>query len=458
MTLNIVILAAGVGKRMQSKTPKVLHHLAGKPLIEHVIQTALKLQPAAPPTIIYGHEGAVIQQALASFNVKWVEQSQQLGTGHAVLQALPLIPKENRILILYGDVPLISLETLQYFIKQTPKDAVGIITAHLPNSDGLGRIVRDAKNNITQIIEEKDANEIQRAIQEINSGIYLVPARYLQEWLPTLDNKNAQQEYYLPDIIKIAVKKNIPVHSIQPSHHEEVLGVNDRAQLAYLERFYQHQLAKKLMQRGVTLLDPSRFDVRGELTVGLDVEIDINVIIEGHVTIGNHCTIGPNTVLRDTMIGDHVTIKANSVIEEAKIAKECVIGPFARIRPGTVISEKTHVGNFVEIKNSAIGVATKINHLTYVGDSDVGNHVNIGAGTITCNYDGINKHRTTIKNGAFIGSNAVLIAPVIIGESAYIAAGSAIARDAPAHQLTICRAQARSIDHWEKPKKKEKEK
>ncbi|HLB57846.1 MAG TPA: bifunctional UDP-N-acetylglucosamine diphosphorylase/glucosamine-1-phosphate N-acetyltransferase GlmU, partial [Gammaproteobacteria bacterium] len=269
---------------------------------------------------------------------------------------------------------------------------------------------------------------------------------------------NAQQEYYLPDIIKIAVKENIPVHSVQPSHHEEVLGVNDRAQLAYLERFYQTQLAKKLMQRGVTLLDPSRFDVRGELTVGLDVEIDINVIIEGRVTIGNHCTIGPNTLLRDTIIGDHVTIKANSLIEEATIAKECVIGPFARIRPGTVISEKTNVGNFVEIKNSVIGTATKINHLTYIGDSDVGNHVNIGAGTITCNYDGINKHRTIIKNGAFIGSNAVLIAPVTIGESAYIAAGSAIARDAPAHQLTICRAQARSIEHWEKPKKKEKEK
>ncbi|MEO8402366.1 MAG: bifunctional UDP-N-acetylglucosamine diphosphorylase/glucosamine-1-phosphate N-acetyltransferase GlmU [Gammaproteobacteria bacterium] len=457
MTLSIVILAAGLGKRMHSAEPKVLHRLAGSSLLEHVVHTAEKLKPQALPIIIYGHQGELVRHRLADLNVSWVLQNQQLGTGHAVQQALPTLPKSGQVLVLYGDVPLITLETLKNLIANTPENSLGIVTAELPDPAGFGRIIRNTKNQITAIIEEKDASEKQRDINEINTGIYLIPAALLHQWLPTLTNTNAQQEFYLTDLISIAVAEKISIVSIQPKHFEEILGVNNRLQLACLERFYQQQIAEKLMLQGVTLRDPHRFDVRGDVSIGQDVVIDINVILEGHVSIGNGCSIGPNTVLRNVVIGENTEIKANSFIDGAEIAESCSIGPFARIRPGTILASKSHIGNFVEIKNSMIGTASKISHLSYIGDSEIGNQVNIGAGTITCNYDGVNKHKTTIGDNVFVGSNTELIAPVTIGEGATIGAGSTITRNAPAHQLTVCRASQRSIDNWQRPKKKEKE-
>jgi bifunctional UDP-N-acetylglucosamine pyrophosphorylase/glucosamine-1-phosphate N-acetyltransferase len=456
MALSIVILAAGQGKRMKSQLPKVLHRIAGKTLIEHVIATAAKLNPATTPIIVYGHQGDIIKHALANVNVSWIEQPNQLGTGHALQQTLDLIPEQNQVLVLYGDVPLISTDTLKSFITDTPTDSIGIITANFPDPTGLGRIIRDTNNQIVRIVEEKDANAAERAIQEINSGIYLVPARYLKKWLPTLKNQNAQQEYYLTDIISIATQEKFSIHSQTPDHYEEVLGVNDRAQLARLERFYQRQAAEKLMHQGVTLLDPNRLDIRGDLTVGYDVTIDINVIIEGNVNIGNNCVIGPNALLRNVTLGDNVTVNANCVLDGAEIANHCTIGPFARVRPGTQLGEHVHLGNFVETKNSIIANATKINHLSYIGDSDIGAHVNIGAGTITCNYDGVNKHKTIIGDHAFIGSNSALVAPINIGEGATIGAGSTLTRNAPPKQLTLSRAEQRSLV-WQRKSKIKKE-
>lgn len=454
MALSIVILAAGQGKRMRSDLPKVLHRLAGKTLLEHVIHAAQVVNPDQASLVIYGHQGDMVKNTLSNLNVKWIEQTEQLGTGHALMQALPHIPEQNRVLVLYGDVPLISPETLNLLIQTTPDQALGIITAEVLDPTGLGRIIRENKK-ITSIIEEKDANETQRAITEINTGFYLFPENFLATALPQIQNRNAQKEYYLTDIIHSAVQNNLLIHSIQPAYPEEILGINDRVQLVKLERFYQKHYVENLMRQGVTVIDPNRFDVRGELIVGQDVVFDINVIIEGKVTIGDHCTIGPHTILRNVTLGDHVEIKANSVLEGAEIHSHCLIGPFARVRPGTVLSAYSHIGNFVEIKNSLIGEATKINHLTYIGDSEIGKQVNIGAGTITCNYDGANKHKTTIGDFVFIGSNTQLVAPVTIGEGATIGAGSTITRDAPAHQLTVCRAQQRSIAHWQRPKKKE---
>ncbi len=455
MTLSIVILAAGQGKRMHSQLPKVLHKLAGKPLLEHVTQTALTLAPTQTPIVIYGHQGDILRHHLAHLNVQWVEQTEQLGTGHALQQALPHLNKTDRILILYGDVPLISTATLKHFLQETPDNGVGLITTDLANPYGFGRIIRDAKQQITEIIEEKDANAAQREITEINSGIYLIPGALLTSWLPKLTNHNAQKEFYLTDIIKMALVENIAICATHPTQQEEILGVNNRLQLAELERFYQKKQAEKLLLQGVTLHDPSRFDLRGELIVGQDVVIDVNVIIEGRVIIGNQCSIGPNTILRNTILGDNIEIKANCVIDGAEISANCVIGPFARIRPGTVLAAKAHVGNFVEIKNSDIGEGTKINHLSYIGDAEIGKRVNVGAGTITCNYDGVNKHRTHIGDDAFIGSNSNLVAPIVIGEGATVGAGSTLTRSAPSNQLTICRAQQRSVENWQRPKKKE---
>lgn len=455
MTLSTVILAAGQGKRMHSETPKVLHHLAGKSLLEHVVNTSYAANHNAPPLIIYGHEGEKVKHALAHLNATWIAQTEQLGTGHALLQALPAIPDDHRVLVLYGDVPLILPETLNHFITTTPTNAIGIITAIFPDPAGLGRVIRDINKKIIHITEDKDADEKQRAITEINSGIFLVPASLLKKWLPALKNQNAQKEYYLTDIIALAVAENRPIHSVQPSAYEEVSGINDRVQLARMERYYQRRIAEKFMRQGVTLADPARFDVRGDVIIGKDTRIDINVIFEGRVTIGKQCSIGPNTLLRNVMIADRTEIKANSMIDGAEIATDCTIGPFARLRPGTILASHSHIGNFVEIKNSDIGMGSKINHLSYVGDADVGEKVNIGAGTITCNYDGFNKHRTVIENNAFIGSNTALVAPVIIGESATIGAGSTISRNAPAQQLTLSRASQRSIENWQRPQKKE---
>lgn len=457
MSLSIVILAAGQGKRMNSRLPKVLHKLAGKPLLEHVVQNTVSLNPTAPPIVIYGHQGETVRKMLPSLKVTWVEQEQQLGTGHAVLQALSHVPSSNRVLILYGDVPLISSETLHQFIHNTPENTLGIMTARLPQPAGLGRIIRDDKNKIVRIVEEKETSESERAIQEINTGIYLVPAHHLQKWLPQLKNNNAQKEFYLTDIIQMAVEDKVPIHSEEPRHYEEILGINNCVQLAHLERFYQRQYAEKLMHQGVTLYDPHRFDVRGELTVGTDVTIDVNVILEGHVTIGDHCVIGANTVLRNVILADHVEIKENCVIDGAEIAEHSVIGPFARIRPGTHIASYVQVGNFIEIKNSVIKAHSKAHHVGYIGDSEIGQRVNIGAGTITCNYDGANKHKTIIGDDAFIGSNASLVAPVTIGARATIGAGSTITRDAPPEQLTIGRIPQRSIANWQRKKKNTQE-
>lgn len=457
MTLNVVILAAGQGKRMKSTLPKVLHTIGDKSLLEHVIHTAFALQPAENPIVIYGYKGDIIKHQLAGLAIHWVEQITQLGTGHALQQALPHLTHSDQTLILYGDVPLISIETLKKFIQQTPKSSLGIITAIFPDPTGLGRIIRDNKNNVINIVEDKDANNAERNINEINSGIYLVPTLLLTKWLPQIQNNNQQQEFYLTDIIALAIKDNVAIHTLSPDSYQEVLGVNDKLQLAMLERFFQLQLAKQLMTQGVTLKDPSRFDQRGTLQVGQDVIIDVNVIFEGHVQIGDHCTIGANSIIRNTIIGNHVEIKPNSIIDGAEIANNCIIGPFTRLRPGTELANHTHIGNFVEIKNSFIDQETKVNHLTYIGDSELGKKVNIGAGTITCNYDGINKHKTVIGDNAFIGSNSSLVAPVTIGEGATVGAGSIITRAAPAHQLTLRRAEQRSIANWQRPKKKEKE-
>lgn len=458
MTLRTVILAAGKGKRMHSELPKVLHKLAGKPMLEHVVQTAAQLDSTKQPIVIYGHQGEKVQRALDYLNVSWVEQTEQLGTGHAVQQTLEHLPQDGRVLVLYGDVPLIQVETLKHFIEQTPPHALGLMTAELPDPTGFGRIIRNSKNQIVSIVEEKDAKPKQRAIQEINTGIYLLPTDFLQQWLPQIKNNNAQQEFYLTDLIALAVKEKIEIHGMLVTDYEEILGVNDRLQLACLERSYQERYAKKLMLQGVTLLDPHRLDVRGTVEIAADVTIDVNVILEGFVKMGKGCVIGPNTLLRDVTLGDYVEIKANSVLDGAEVSDHCTIGPFARLRPGTTLSPQTHVGNFVEIKNSVIGAATKINHLTYIGDSDIGQRVNIGAGTITCNYDGVNKHKTIIGDDVFIGSNTSLVAPVKMNDGATIGAGSVITRDAPAQQLTLCRGQQRTVENWQRPRKKEKEK
>lgn len=454
MAIQTVILAAGQGKRMQSSLPKVLHHLAGKPMLEHVIDTALHLSPDISPIIINGYQGEILKKSLAHHKVRWVEQKEQLGTGHAVLQALPEISANDEVLILYGDVPLITVETLRKLIEQTPKNAIGMLTAHLANPTGYGRIKRNKSNQIIGVIEEKDATDKERNIKEVNPGIYLASAKQLKNWLPELKNRNAQGEYYLTDIIAAAVAEDIPIHDAQPIVNDEVLGVNDRVQLIQLERSYQRMLAEKFLHQGVTIYDPARFDVRGEIHMGRDVTIDVNVIFEGKVTIGDGCSIGPNTILRDVALGERVEVKANSVIEGADIAAGCIIGPFARIRPGTILNTAVHIGNFVEVKNSKIDTASKVNHLSYIGDSEIGKRVNVGAGTITCNYDGASKHKTTIGDDVHIGSDTQLVAPVTIGDKATIGAGSTIINDVLPNELTIThKLEQRHIKGWKRPQK-----
>ena len=448
MVVSVVILAAGQGKRMYSKLPKVQHQLAGKPLLEHVIHAIQGALPKVSPVIVYGHGGESVREAFAHYPVKWVQQAEQLGTGHALLQALPEMPEEASALVLYGDVPLISTETLKRLITTTPAGAVGFITAYLPDPTGYGRIQRDASHRVVGVVEEKEATPEEKRIQEINSGIYFLPAAYLKKWLPQLKNTNAQKEYYLTDIIACAVQENKLIHTVNPQVAEEVLGVNEKSQLAYLERFYQYQQAKQLMQQGVTLMDPTRLDIRGEVNVGKDVSIDVNVILEGKVTLGSDCVIGPHVVLRNVVLGDRVEIRAHSLLDGAEVGADSIIGPFARLRPGSVLASKVHIGNFVEVKNSEIGESSKANHLSYIGDSSVGKHVNIGAGTITCNYDGINKHRTVIEDEAFIGSSTQLVAPVTVGRGAFIGAGSTITKNAPPQQLTLTRAKQQTVADW----------
>jgi len=454
MSLSAVVLAGGQGKRMQSSLPKVLHTLAGKTLLAHVLATTQKLPLTQKPFIVYGFQGQAVKNALSNVDVTWVHQARQLGTGHALQQALPFIDTQTQVLILYGDVPLISHETLEKLCLIAPKDGIGMITATLDNPTGLGRIIRDAQQKITRIIEERDASSEVARIQEINTGIYLIAGQLLQKYLPLLQNLNEQKEFYLTDVIALAAKDQVRIESIAVENVHEILGVNTKLQLSFLERYYQLQQTQLLMAKGVTIIDPQRVDIRGEIDIGQDTTLDINVILAGEVKIGKRCYIGPHCIIKDTTIADDVEIRAHSLIEGALIENFCTVGPFARLRPGTQLKAHAHIGNFVELKNSKVAEHSKINHLSYIGDSLVGKGVNIGAGVITCNYDGANKHQTIIEDYAFIGSNAQLIAPITIGEGATIGAGSTITRHAPAHQLTLTRALQKSLP-WQRPQKKE---
>ncbi|MFK8052406.1 MAG: bifunctional UDP-N-acetylglucosamine diphosphorylase/glucosamine-1-phosphate N-acetyltransferase GlmU [Woeseiaceae bacterium] len=451
--LSVVILAAGRGTRMKSQLPKVLQPLADKPLLGHVLDLCDRLG-AAQDLIVYGHGGEQVRAVFPDAALGWAEQAEQLGTGHAVQQAMPQIADGQRVLILCGDVPLLTAETVQHLLDQTPADAVGVLTVNMEDPAGYGRIVRDDKCAVTGIVEQKDATESERAIGEINSGVFVVPAAFLRRALESLKPQNAQGEYYLTDIVGLAVAESIPVYGIVGSDPDEIIGINDRVQLAEAERIFQRRVVETLMRNGVRVADPARVDIRGNVTCGNDVFLDINTVLIGDVSIGEGTVISPNCVITDTSIGANTNILPNCVIEHSSIGDECNIGPFARLRPATELHNKTKVGNFVEIKKSQIAEGSKVNHLTYVGDATVGKKVNIGAGTITCNYDGANKHQTVIGDGAFIGSGVELVAPVEIGQGATIGAGSTISKPAPDDQLTLERARQRSIEGWERPVKK----
>ncbi len=450
MKLGIVILAAGTGTRMKSRLPKVLHELGGTPLLGHVIEVARSLQPNRI-AVVYGHGGAAVPNAFAAEDLLWVLQDQQLGTGHAVQQAMSAVADVDKVLVLYGDVPLIRGKSLQRLIDTCSGSPLGVMTLNLDQPEGYGRIQRDGAGRVVRIVEQKDADAEQQAIKEINTGIMLIERAHLQRWLPALSAENAQGEYYLTDIVATAVAEGIEVQTSQPADRVEAEGVNDRLQLAELERALQQRQAQELMRCGVTLADPARFDLRGTLQTGMDVYLDVNVIIEGRVLLGDNVRVGANTLLRNVEVGDNVSIRENCVIEDAVIGEHSIIGPFARLRPGAHLRGEAHIGNFVEIKNSVIGLGSKVNHLSYIGDTQMGAGVNIGAGTITCNYDGANKHRTEIGNRAFIGSNSALVAPVAIGQGATIGAGSVINKDAPEEKLTLSRSPQVTLEAWKRP-------
>ena len=453
MPLSIIILAAGQGTRMRSSLPKVLHELGGRPLLAHVIETARALE-SADIHVVIGHGAGHVQDAFPDPDIHWVMQEQQLGTGHAVAQVMPAVADDHTVLVMYGDVPLISAATLEPLCVTAEQGFVGLLTAELDDPAGYGRILHHADGSISGIVEEKDASAAQRAINEINTGFMAAPAARLQRWVDALDNDNAQGEFYLTDVISRAVADGVSVRGIRADNLQEVLGINDRIQLALQERWYQQRQAARCMREGVTLLDPARFDLRGRLSNGEDVVIDINAVLEGEVVLGDRVTLGPNVTLCNVRVGDDVNILANCVIEDAVIGSGSRIGPFARLRPETRLAEHTHVGNFVEIKKSDVGRGSKVNHLSYIGDTTIGQDVNIGAGTITCNYDGACKHRTVIGDNVFIGSDTQLVAPVEIQDGATIGAGSTITRDAPANALTLSRAPQQTRDGWKRPVKK----
>lgn len=454
--MNIVILAAGQGKRMHSNLPKVLHPLAGKSLVAHVIDTARSLSPQKL-CVVYGHGGDAVRQSLDAPDLAWALQAQQLGTGHAVQQALPHLGAGSTTLILYGDVPLIQAETLKRLLH-VAQDALAILTVDLADPDGYGRIVRNAAGQVTRIVEQKDSNAEERLIREINTGIMAMPTARLAEWLGEgrLSNNNAQQEYYLTDIVGMAIEAGMPIRTAKPQFEWEVLGVNSKVQLAELERIAQRCTAVRLMEQGVRLADPARLDVRGELVCGRDVFIDVNCVFEGKVELGEAVEVGPNCVLKNARIGAGARLAAYTHIEDAIVGPDGVIGPFARLRPGTVLAEDVHVGNFVEIKKSTIAAHSKANHLAYIGDATIGSRVNVGAGTITCNYDGANKFQTIIEDDAFIGSDTQLVAPVTVGRGATLGAGTTLTKDAPPDTLTISRAKQVSITGWKRPVKTKK--
>ena len=454
--LNIVILAAGQGKRMQSNLPKVLHPIAGRPMLTHVLDSARALG-AQCIAIVVGHGAEQVKQAYAvQPDLQFALQQPQLGTGHAVLQAVPLLKESDTndvTIILYGDVPLVQPDTLRALLLARA-NGVAILTEILPDATGYGRIVRDSQGNVTAIVEHKDATPEQRSIQEVNTGIMAVPTRHLKSWLAKLTNNNAQGEYYLTDIIGMAVAEGVPVNVAHPAASFETLGVNSRLQQADLERLWQRELARRQLEAGVTIVDPARFDLRGELVCGQDVFIDVGCVFEGRVVLADGVRIGAHCVLRNVTLGRSTHIDPFSHLDQAEVGAEAHIGPYARLRPGAQLADATHVGNFVEIKNTKLGKGSKANHLAYVGDADVGERVNIGAGTITCNYDGVNKHRTIIEDDAFIGSDTQLVAPVKVGRGATLGAGTTLTRDAPAGQLTVSRAKQLTIEGWKRPVKK----
>ena len=456
MALEIIILAAGQGSRMKSDLPKVMHTLAGKSLLEHVLDTANILNPGRIHVVI-GHQATRVSESIDTNSlhgdIHWVSQHEQLGTGHAVAQALPDIDPASTVQIIAGDVPLIQPDTLRPLIEL--ESGINLLTAILPDASGFGRVIRDAKKGaVTAIIEHKDANQEQLAIKEVSTGVMAAKAADLKGWLSRVKNNNAQGEYYLPDIIALAVKDLASVKAITARDTLQISGINSRNELAKLERRFQQQLAEQLLADGVGLADPNRIDIRGKLTAGRNCFIDINTIFEENVALGDNVVIGPNVLIRNSIISDECTIKANSIVDNAQLSSKCIIGPFAHIRPDTKLHTGSKIGNFVEIKNSEIGQASKANHLSYIGDSKVGRNVNIGAGVITCNYDGVNKHRTIIGDEAFIGSDCQLIAPVEIGAGATIGAGSTISKNAPAGKLSLSRSKQIHIDNWQRPVKK----
>jgi bifunctional UDP-N-acetylglucosamine pyrophosphorylase / glucosamine-1-phosphate N-acetyltransferase len=448
--MNVVILAAGHGKRMHSDTPKVLHRLAGRPLLSHVVETAKSLGRGRI-VVVYGHGGETVRDTLPDPAVAWVRQEPQLGTGHAVMQALPALDESETTLILYGDVPLTRKDTLEQLVAAAG-GGLGILTVVLDDPRGYGRIVREGER-IVRIVEEKDASPAERAIREVNTGILVAPAKKLKAWLARLKNDNAQKEYYLTDVVRFAVAEQVPVVGVAAAAGWEVLGVNSRAQLAQLERVHQRSIAESLLEQGVTLADPGRLDVRGALACGRDVAIDVNCVFEGGVELADRVSVGANCVLKNVKVRAGTRIEPFCHLEDAEIGANCRVGPYARIRPGTVLAEDVHVGNFVEVKASRIGTGSKANHLSYVGDSDVGRNVNIGAGTITCNYDGANKHRTIIEDDVFIGSDTQLVAPVRVGRGATLGAGTTLTKDAPPGELTISRVRQSTIPGWKRPVK-----
>ena len=454
MSTTVIILAAGKGTRMRSNLPKVLQPLAGRPLLGHVIDTAKKLQ-ADHIITIYGHGGTLVQNAFAHEQIQWVEQAEQLGTGHAVQVTLPVLPREGVSLILSGDVPCITEQTLKKLLDVSRETQIGLVTLTLADATGYGRIVRE-NGKIQAIVEHKDASEAQRQIQEINTGIYCVSNAKLHEWLPKLSNNNAQGEYYLTDIVAMAIADGLEVASVEPELGFEVEGVNDRVQLAALEREFQNFQAKQLMQQGVHLIDPTRFDLRGNLTAGKDVRIDINVIIEGDCELGDGVEIGAGCILKNTKIAAGTKVQPYSVFDQAIVGEDAQIGPFSRLRPGAILANEVHIGNFVEVKNSQIGLGSKANHFTYLGDAEVGAGSNIGAGTITCNYDGANKFKTIIGDQVFIGSNSSLVAPITIANGATVGAGSTITRDVAEQCLAVERSKQFTKENYQRPQKLKK--
>lgn len=439
---------------MHSALPKVLHKVGGQPLLSHVYELARKI-PENDITVVYGHGGESVRSELRELKLNWVEQKQQLGTGHAVMQAVPMLDNEDTVLILYGDVPLLGESTIDRLMEMVDQNTLALVTVELDEPYGYGRIIRDQAGKIHKIVEEKDADESQKQITEVNTGIFATNAANLKTWLSKLNNNNAQKEYYLTDIIAMAASQGVAIRTVQPRTVDEVLGVNNKLQLAHLERVFQINNANLLMEHGVTLADPQRFDLRGRVVdIGQDVEIDVNVVLEGEIRIGNRVKIGPNTTIKNTFLSDDVEVLANCVIEGAHIGKHSRVGPFARLRPETKLVENAHIGNFVEIKKSEVAARSKINHLSYIGDCTIGSDVNVGAGTITCNYDGANKSRTIIEDGAFIGSDTQLIAPVTVARNSTVGAGSTITKDTPADALTLSRSKQVSVNGWRRPVKK----